>query len=85
MAKVVAELAGKNVTELIAEGRTKVGSVPSGGAAAPAAAAGTTTKFVCEFLGGKNSKLSTYFFCSVFRAFFIMFQAVSWIQLVQNT
>ena len=36
----MAELAGKNVTELIAEGRTKVGSVPSGGAAAPAAAAG---------------------------------------------
>jgi hypothetical protein len=36
----VAELAGKDLTELIAEGRKKVGSVPSGGAAAPAAAAG---------------------------------------------
>jgi ribosomal protein L12E/L44/L45/RPP1/RPP2 len=40
VAKVVAELAGKDLTELIAEGRKKVGSVPSGGAAAPAAAAG---------------------------------------------
>jgi large subunit ribosomal protein LP2 len=40
VAKVVAELAGKDLTDLIAEGRKKVGSVPSGGAAAPAAAAG---------------------------------------------
>eukprot|EP00092_Neocalanus_flemingeri_P042913 GFUD01047112.1.p2 GENE.GFUD01047112.1~~GFUD01047112.1.p2 ORF type:complete len:109 (+),score=36.82 GFUD01047112.1:81-407(+) len=39
--KVVAELAGKSIAELIAEGTTKLGSVPSGGgAAAPAAAAG---------------------------------------------
>ena len=40
--KVVAELAGKNIEELIAEGTTKLGSMPSGGgaAAAPAAAAG---------------------------------------------
>merc|ERR1712029_1125085 len=39
--KVVAELAGKNIEELIAEGTTKLGSMPSGGgaAAAPAAAA----------------------------------------------
>ncbi len=36
----MAELAGKDLTELIAEGRKKVGSVPSGGAAAPDAAAG---------------------------------------------
>ena len=40
--KVVAELAGNNIEELIAEGTTKLGSMPSGGgaAAAPAAAAG---------------------------------------------
>merc|ERR1712066_76048 len=43
--KVVAELAGKNIEELIAEGTTKLGSMPSGGgggaapADAPAAAA----------------------------------------------
>merc|ERR1712115_353364 len=39
--KVVAELAGKNIEELIAEGTTKLGSMPSGGGggAAPAAAA----------------------------------------------
>ncbi|KAJ5176116.1 uncharacterized protein N7482_001993 [Penicillium canariense] len=40
--KVVAELQGKNLQELIAEGSTKLASVPSGGAggaAAPAAAA----------------------------------------------
>merc|ERR1712187_538587 len=39
---VVKELAGKNIEELIAEGNSKLASVPSGGAggAAPAAAAG---------------------------------------------
>jgi len=38
---VVKELAGKNLEELIAEGNSKLASVPSGGgAAAPAAAAG---------------------------------------------
>merc|ERR1712106_575438 len=41
--KVAAELAGKNLEELIAEGSSKLGSMPSsgggGGAAAPAAAA----------------------------------------------
>jgi len=38
--KVAAELAGKNLEELIAEGTAKLGSVPSGGgAAAPAAGA----------------------------------------------
>ncbi|KAJ5747576.1 uncharacterized protein N7511_009272 [Penicillium nucicola] len=39
--KVIAELEGKNIQELIAEGSTKLASVPSGGAgaAAPAAAA----------------------------------------------
>lgn len=46
--KVIKELAGKNVTEVIAEGSKKLASVPSGGGApapaaggaAPAAAAG---------------------------------------------
>ncbi|OQE28091.1 hypothetical protein PENFLA_c005G00313 [Penicillium flavigenum] len=39
--KVIAELQGKDLQELIAEGSTKLASVPSGGgaAAAPAAAA----------------------------------------------
>jgi len=37
--KVVAELAGKNIEELIAEGKEKIGSVPSGGGGAAAAAA----------------------------------------------
>lgn len=41
MDKVIAELKGKDVNELIAEGLEKLASVPSGaGAAAPAAAAG---------------------------------------------
>ncbi|KNE66705.1 60S acidic ribosomal protein P2 [Allomyces macrogynus ATCC 38327] len=38
--KVIAELDGKNVEEVIAEGMTKLASVPSGGAAAGAAAGG---------------------------------------------
>ena len=43
---MVAELAGKNIEELIAEGKEKISSVPAGGggaAAAAPAAAGTTT------------------------------------------
>ncbi len=59
VAKVVAELAGKDLTELIAEGRKKVGSVPSGGAAAPAAAAGENLLILISLSGlhtdiGKN-------------------------------
>ncbi|KAL4750376.1 ribosomal protein P2 [Aspergillus foveolatus] len=40
--KLIAELQGKDINELIAEGTTKLASVPTGGAgaAAPAAAAG---------------------------------------------
>jgi large subunit ribosomal protein LP2 len=38
--KLISELSGKDVNELIAEGSAKLASVPSGGAAAPAAAAG---------------------------------------------
>ncbi|KAL4965631.1 ribosomal protein P2 [Aspergillus stella-maris] len=40
--KLISELQGKDINELIAEGTTKLASVPSGGgaAAAPAAAAG---------------------------------------------
>merc|ERR1712243_362656 len=37
---VVKELAGKDLEELIAEGQTKLASMPAGGAAAPAADAG---------------------------------------------
>ncbi|KAF9584072.1 60S acidic ribosomal protein P2 [Lunasporangiospora selenospora] len=36
---LIAELANKNVEELIAEGTSKLASVPAGGAAAPAAGA----------------------------------------------
>lgn len=38
--KVINELKGKSVEELIASGREKLSSMPSGGGAAPAAAAG---------------------------------------------
>ncbi|KKZ67866.1 hypothetical protein EMCG_06395 [[Emmonsia] crescens] len=42
--KLIAELEGKNLSELIAEGSTKLASVPSGGAASgPAAAGGAAT------------------------------------------
>ena len=37
--KVISELKGKSVDELVAAGTEKLASVPSGGAAAPAAAA----------------------------------------------
>merc|ERR1712083_522589 len=37
---VVDQLAGKSVEEVMAEGRTKLASMPSGGGAAPAAAGG---------------------------------------------
>ena len=37
--KVIAELKGKSVEDLIKEGTEKLATVPSGGAAAPAAAA----------------------------------------------
>ncbi|KAI9924994.1 hypothetical protein ASPWEDRAFT_684615 [Aspergillus wentii DTO 134E9] len=38
--KLISELEGKDIQELIAEGTTKLASVPSGGAAAAAPAAG---------------------------------------------
>ncbi|PGH37010.1 60S acidic ribosomal protein P2 [[Emmonsia] crescens] len=38
--KLIAELEGKNLSELIAEGSTKLASVPSGGAASAPAAGG---------------------------------------------
>ncbi len=38
--KVVSELAGKNLEELLAEGKEKISSVPSGGGGAAAPAAG---------------------------------------------
>ncbi|GAD92668.1 60S acidic ribosomal protein P2 [Paecilomyces variotii No. 5] len=45
--KLIAELEGKDIQELIAEGTTKLASVPSGGAgaaAAPAAAGGAAAE-----------------------------------------
>lgn len=38
--KVIDELKGKSIEELIESGRSKLSSMPSGGGAAPAAAAG---------------------------------------------
>ncbi|OJJ46636.1 hypothetical protein ASPZODRAFT_152088 [Penicilliopsis zonata CBS 506.65] len=38
LTKLIAELEGKDLQQLIAEGATKLASVPSGGAGAPAAA-----------------------------------------------
>jgi len=39
--KVIGSLKGKNLEQLIAEGRTKLSSMPTGGGRAPAAAAAT--------------------------------------------
>ncbi|ORZ29375.1 60s acidic ribosomal protein-domain-containing protein [Catenaria anguillulae PL171] len=39
LAKVIAELEGKNIEEVIAQGSTKLASVPAGGAAVAAAGA----------------------------------------------
>ena len=52
--KVVKELTGKNVTEVIAEGSKKLASVPSGGGA-PAPAAGGTAPNVAATGGGGGS------------------------------
>merc|ERR1712168_1601549 len=40
LSKVISELSGKNIDDVLAEGKEKLASVPSGGGAAPAAAAG---------------------------------------------
>ncbi|ORY07471.1 ribosomal protein 60S [Basidiobolus meristosporus CBS 931.73] len=42
VAKLISELEGKNVQELIAEGKEKLASVPTGGAAAASGAAAAT-------------------------------------------
>ncbi|XP_014216745.1 60S acidic ribosomal protein P2 [Copidosoma floridanum] len=39
LSKVISQLNGKNIEEVIAEGREKLSSMPAGGGAAPAAAA----------------------------------------------
>merc|ERR1712179_404631 len=38
LSKVISELSGKNIDDVLAEGKEKLASVPSGGGAAPAAA-----------------------------------------------
>lgn len=43
--KIIGELKGKSIEELIAQGREKLSSMPSGGAAAPAAVAGKFLKY----------------------------------------
>merc|ERR1712048_1392463 len=40
LGKVISELSGKNIDEVLAEGKEKLASVPSGGAAPAAGAAG---------------------------------------------
>jgi len=37
LSKVISELSGKNIDDVLAEGKEKLASVPSGGGAAPAA------------------------------------------------
>jgi len=46
--KVVSELAGKNIEELIAEGKEKLSSVPAGGAAPAAGGAGGAAPAAAE-------------------------------------
>jgi hypothetical protein len=73
VSKVVSELAGKSLEELIKEGTEKIGSVPSGGgAAAPAAAAAGGNyftggkKLLAEiFLCGWIEHLITFFPCDL--------------------
>lgn len=48
MEKIVAELAGKNLEEVIAAGAEKLASVPSGGAAPAAGAAGASAEAAAE-------------------------------------
>lgn len=52
--KVIKELAGKNVTEVIAEGSKKLASVPSGGGAAAPAAGGAAPSAAAA--GGSPAK-----------------------------
>ena len=64
--KVVSALSGKNVEEVIKEGKTKLSSVPSGGgagaaAAAPAAAAAAPGTFC--FTSNFNLYLAALVFC----------------------
>merc|ERR1711935_1321522 len=44
LSKVISELAGKNIDDVLAEGKAKLASVPSGGGAGPAAAAGAAAE-----------------------------------------
>ncbi|VVD03629.1 60S acidic ribosomal protein P2-like [Leptidea sinapis] len=46
--KVISELNGKSVEELMAEGREKLSSMPAGGAAAPAAASAAPAAAAAE-------------------------------------
>merc|ERR1712105_412696 len=52
--KVAAELAGKNIAELIAAGSEKLGSVPSGGGGAAPAAAGEAAAAPAEAAKAKT-------------------------------
>jgi len=65
--KVISELTGKSIDDLLKQGSSKLASVPSGGgaaAAAPAAAAGAAAP-------AAESKLSSLFYLNPFRAFLI--------------
>lgn len=53
--KVINELKGKSIEELIAQGREKLSSMPAGGGAAPAAAGGAAPgKILFNFKFQKN-------------------------------
>lgn len=60
--KVVDELKGKTVDDLIAQGREKLSSMPAGGAAAPAAAAVEAAPAAADKKKGKFSFKHVFFF-----------------------
>ena len=66
LSKLLSELEGKDVAELISEGSTKFASVPSGGAAAssaPAAAAGGAAEAPKEEEKKEEEKVRTTCIC----------------------
>ena len=56
MTKVISELSGKVIEDVLAEGRGKLASVPSGGGAAAPAAAGAAAAEVVEEKKAESSE-----------------------------
>ena len=57
MSKVISELSGKNIDEVLAEGKEKLASVPSGGAVAAGGAAAA---------GGADAPAEARFITAIF-------------------